>query len=170
MYWTARSWLPDLSAILIVVAHVPAGRWIERCLRGEGYIAVHVTNCADAIRVLMLVRIDLVILWPGGLCVESNDDLDAFMRADPIYQRTPRLLLLPSWSRIHERFIDGFRSGIDRSIAIPVAAVELLPEVRRLLLESTLGKMTSRPSRYRTSARRRRPGKRHGQRVLYSAG
>ena len=52
-----------MSTILVLVAHKPTGQLIESCLRKEGYTSVQVTSCADAIRVLVLIRIDLLILW-----------------------------------------------------------------------------------------------------------
>lgn len=53
------------QTILVMAGYQPAAEWICRCLEVDGFLPVRAKDADEALRMALLLEIDLIVAWPA---------------------------------------------------------------------------------------------------------
>jgi hypothetical protein len=118
-----RGWFIT-QTILVMAGYGRLARWVCRCLVIDGHLPATAKDPHDALRMALLLKIDLIVAWPAISGCESEEVLavvDTYLGGDEIpvlfaaFQRPSRLRSVDDW------------------IKVPVVADDLRRKVRCLL-------------------------------------
>ena len=110
--------------MLVIAGYGPVAEWIRDCLEHEDYYVAVVGDANAAIRMIMLIGVDMILAWPAvSAC--TVEDVQGVADALGAAARVP--VLFASWFAPH-----GLRPR-DGWVKVPLSAVDLRLRVRHLL-------------------------------------
>ncbi len=127
----STGWYRDPVRILVVDDEVDLAEAVARGLRREGYAVDLAHDGEDALEKARLTAYDLICLDITMPIMDGREVCRA-IRADPMHDEPPRILMLTARDEVHER-VAGLDDGADDYLVKPFAFVELTARVRTLL-------------------------------------
>ena len=113
--------------VLLVEDDRKTAAFVAKALKAEGYVVDHLDDGEDALRSMMMISFDVVIL---DIMLKGRDGLSVLKQARLRGNRTP-VLLLSARGALNER-IEGLNAGADDYLPKPFALEEVIARVQAL--------------------------------------